>query len=61
MDEKEKSFEENRQSLLVQMTAEAGCKCKEKTIPFRNDDVPKFLARLDEYEELSRKSQIIIT
>lgn len=60
MYEKEKSFEENRQNLLVQMTAEAGVKCEEKTIPFENDDVPRFLERLDEFEAMSKKSQIII-
>ena len=37
-----------------------GIKIITKTIPFRNDDVPKFLRRLAEAEKAARESKLIV-
>ena len=54
------TFEQSRRDLLAQMTSKAKGKTEEKIIQFRNNDVPKFLEALNEFEKKSRKSRIIV-
>jgi hypothetical protein len=55
-----KTFEQNRQELLVRMTAEADGGAEQMVVPFQNDDVPHFLKSLEEFEAQSRKTSIRI-
>jgi hypothetical protein len=55
-----KTFEENRQELLVRMTAKADGDAEQRVVPFQNDDVPEFLKSLEEFEAQSRKTSIRI-
>jgi hypothetical protein len=57
---KKMTFEQNRKALLIQMTSKTKAKTEERIIQFRNQDVPEFLKSLDEFEEKSRKSSIIV-
>ncbi len=54
------SFDESRKALLTQMSSKAKGKAQEKVIHFINDDVPKFLKDLDDFEKQSRKSRLIV-
>jgi len=54
------SFEESRKAILTQMSSNAKGKTQEKTIRFRNDDVPTFLKNLDDFEKQSRKNSITV-
>ncbi len=54
------TFEQSRKALLIQMTSNTKGKAIEKIIHFTNDDVPKFLIDLDNFEKQSRKSRIVI-
>ncbi len=54
------TFEHSRKALLTQMTSNAKGKAIEKIIHFTNDDVPKFLRDLDQFEKQSRKSRLIV-
>jgi hypothetical protein len=51
-----KSIEEKRTALLA---ATSG-KGEEKVVHVRNDDVEKFLNKLDEYEEEDKKIRFIV-
>jgi hypothetical protein len=56
------SFERRRRELLVKMSAKAGRRrIIKKVIPFRNDDVPKYLRELDKFEEKSRKACLMVS
>jgi len=53
----------DRRKLLRALTKAAkacGYKCITKTIPFQNDDVPRFLKKLHEFEKRSRKVCLIV-
>lgn len=54
------SFEESRKAILAQMTSNAKGQTQEKTIHFRNNDVPEFLRNLDDFEKQSRKNSITV-
>lgn len=54
-------FEKSRKELsdrLKEVAELRGDRIIEKTIPFLNDDVPKYLRRLNRFEEKSRKTNI---
>ncbi len=55
-----KTFEQNRQELLVRMTAKADGDAEQRVVTFQNDDVPEFLKSLEEFEVQSRKTSIRI-
>ena len=55
-----KTFEQNRQELLVRMTAKADGNAEQMVVPFQNDDVPQFLKSLEAFEAHSRKTSIRI-
>lgn len=46
--------------LLNAMTKAANGQVICKTIPFKNNDVPVFLKRLDKFEKQSRKCKLVI-
>jgi len=50
---KARSFEEKREVLRQEMTAEASGNVVSKKITFSNSDVASFLANLDEFEATS--------
>lgn len=52
-------FEQSRKALLTRMSAKAGNQSTEKTIQFRNDDVPSFLQKLEHFEKESRKAKLV--
>ena len=54
------SFEQGRKELLVKMLARSHKRAIKKVIPFRNDDVPKFLRELDRFEEKSRQANLLV-
>ncbi len=54
------SFEESRKALLKGLTAQVKGKVITKIIPFTNDDVPKFLHKLDKFEARSRKTCLMV-
>jgi len=60
----EKIFEEQRREIYNAMIDSIPyCerdKIITKVIPFRNDDVPEFLKRFDEFEKKSRKTVIYV-
>lgn len=56
---KKGTFEENRQNLIDRLKAKAKDRPLEKKIKF-NEDVPSFLKKLKEFEEISRKKVIIV-
>jgi hypothetical protein len=49
-----------RKSLLVKMEAKAKGPRSAKVLPFGNNDVPKFLSRLDKFEARSTRCSIIV-
>lgn len=54
------SFEEMRKALLVGLTASANGQMAKKVIRFQNDDVPRFLSRLDAFETRSRQTCLMV-
>jgi hypothetical protein len=54
------TFEQSRKNLLAQMSLKAKGKTEDKIIHFRNDDVPKFLEALNEFEKKSKNNRIIV-
>ncbi|MEK6952646.1 MAG: hypothetical protein AABX29_06555 [Nanoarchaeota archaeon] len=46
---------------MTEATKKHGDTIIEKVIPFRNNDVPEFLEKLDNFERESRKRSITIT
>jgi len=54
------SFEKQRQVLRNLMEARAKGRTVIKIIPFQNQDVPNYLARLNRFEKASQKSRLII-
>lgn len=54
------SFEERRKALLVGLMASANGQATKKVIRFRNDDVPRFLSRLDAFETRSRQTCLMV-
>jgi hypothetical protein len=54
------SFEQMRSALLAEMVARARGQVIKKVIPFRNDDVPRYLRKLNKFERRSRKANTIV-
>lgn len=52
-------FEQSRRALLTKMSSKTGNQNTEKTIQFRNDDVPSFLQKLERFEKESRKARLV--
>ena len=50
----------DQQNLLKAMCAKSKQKPVTKVIPFSNDDVHRFLAKLDKFEAESRKSRLVV-
>jgi hypothetical protein len=55
------SPEQRRKQLLVKVTARSRGGTIKKVIPFRNNDVPNFLAELDRFEEESAKADLVVS
>ncbi len=53
-------FEKKRLAMLRELTKNCKGEVIEKVIPFKNNDVLKFLARLDRFERRSRKIELIV-
>lgn len=51
MEKGENSSEKARNELLITMTAQCGENASTKELPFKNEDVSKFLEKLDEFEK----------
>ncbi len=60
MSDKNKFFEQRRKALLAAMLAHTRGPVVKKGIPFRNDDVPRYLRKLDEYERQSRDANLVV-
>jgi hypothetical protein len=56
-----RSFEEGRKELLVKMSARSRKQAISKVIPFRNNDVPNYLRKLDKFEEKSRQANLVVS
>ena len=54
------SFENSRKALAKQISSKAGAAAVEKMVPFRDDDVPKYLRGLAKFQEQSRKSRLVV-
>ena len=61
MPKRRRTFEEGREDLLVTASAQAKGSPVTKVIRFRNDDVPEFLKRFNEFEKRSRKARIPVS
>lgn len=46
--------------MLVKMSAKAGKRAIKKVIQFRNDDVPNYLRKLNEFEAASRQAHLVV-
>ena len=55
-----KTFEQSRKALLAQMSAHSRQPAIKKVIPFRNDDVPRYLRELDKFERHSRLANLVV-
>ena len=55
------SIEASRRALLADLKKKCKGKTIKKSVPFTNDDVPKYLKWLDNFEEESRKAAIQVT
>jgi hypothetical protein len=53
------TFEKEREALLRRMSKVSN-NLSEKVISFTNQDVPEFLKKLDQFEQLSRKSTMMV-
>jgi hypothetical protein len=60
MGKDEKSAEESRKTRLRTLALKCGTPGVSQVIPFRNDDVPKFLERIREFMERSKKKQLFV-
>lgn len=60
MSKANKTFEQSRKALLARMSARSRQPEIKKVIRFRNDDVPRYLRKLDEFERLSRKANLVV-
>jgi len=60
MGETNKTFEESRKALLARMSARSRKPVIKKVIPFRNDDVPRYLRELDQFERQSRNANSVV-
>lgn len=54
------SFEDKRRALRQEVSKATSAASVTKTIQFRNEDVPRFLERLREFERESRKSKLLL-
>ena len=61
MDKALVSFEQSRKALLTRMAARSRKPVIRKVIPFLNDDVPKYLRMLDEFEQQSRRANLVVS
>ena len=59
MSAKNKTFEQQRKMLLAAILTHARGRVIKKVIPFRNDDVPRFLRKLNEFETHSRNANLV--
>jgi hypothetical protein len=55
-----KTFEQSRKALLARMSARSGRTVIRKIIPFRNDDVSRYLRELDKFERQSRSANLVV-
>jgi hypothetical protein len=55
-----KTFEQSRKALLARMSARSRQPVIKKVIPFRNDDVPRYLRELDKFERQSRRANLVV-
>jgi hypothetical protein len=55
-----KTFEQSRRALLARMSAHSRQPAIKKVIPFRNDDVPRYLLELDKFERQSRNANLVV-
>ena len=55
------SFKQGRKALLVKMSAKSRKQAIKKVIRFRNDDVPKYLRKLDRFEQASKKATLTVS
>jgi hypothetical protein len=55
-----KTFEQSRKALLARMSARSRKPAVKKVIPFLNDDVPKYLRELDNFEQQSRNADLVV-
>lgn len=55
-----RSSEQNRKALLRRMSAHSRGRIIRRLVPFRNDDVPRYLRKLDEFERQSRKANLVV-
>ena len=55
-----KNFEQQQKALLAAMSAHARGQVIKKVIPFRNDDVPRYLRELNEFERQSRNANLVV-
>jgi hypothetical protein len=54
------NFNKMRKNLLKEMESKANGKIYERIIPFRNNDIPIFLKKMDEFEKRSRKNRLVV-
>jgi len=55
-----KTFEQSRKALLARISARSRQRVIKKVIPFRNDDVPRYLQKLDKFERQSRNAKLVV-
>ena len=55
-----KTFEQSRKALLAKMSAGSRQPAIKKVIPFRNDDVPRYLRELDTFERQSKNANLVV-
>ena len=60
MSAKNKTFEQQQKALVAAMSAHARGQVIKKVIPFRNDDVPRYLRKLNEFERQSRNANRVV-
>lgn len=60
MSQEKMTFEQRRKALLKQMSAKSPRPPIKKVIPFRNDDVPLYLRKLDEFERQSQNANLVV-
>lgn len=51
---------EQKSELLKRMFASSRCGAVRKVIPFKNNDVPRFLKKLDRFEARSAKARLLV-
>lgn len=55
-----RSIKASRKILLDTMTAQSQGKCVTRAARFSNDDVPKYLTKLKEFERTSKKAKFVV-